>query len=59
MPAKKYIVSLTKGEQKSLEELTKTRKIAAAKINHAKIQLKADINREEGGWKDSGDKYSA
>jgi hypothetical protein len=52
MPAKKYIVSLTKEEQKSLEELTKTGKAAAAKINHAKILLKADINREEGGWKD-------
>jgi len=52
MPAKKYIVSLTKEEQKSLEDLTKTGKAAAAKINHAKILLKADINREEGGWKD-------
>lgn len=52
MPAKKYIVSLTKEEQKSLEDLTKTGKAAAAKINHAKILLKADINRAEGGWKD-------
>ncbi|MFZ4555597.1 MAG: helix-turn-helix domain-containing protein [Pseudanabaena sp.] len=52
MPAKKYIVSLTKEEQKSLEDLTKTGKAAAAKINRAKILLKADINREEGGWKD-------
>ncbi len=52
MPAKKYIVSLTKEEQKSLEDLTKTGKAAAAKINHAKILLKADINREEGRWKD-------
>ena len=52
MPAKKYIVLLTKEEQKSLEDLTKTGKAAAAKINRAKILLKADINREEGGWKD-------
>ena len=52
MPAKKYIVLLTKEEQKSLEDLTKTGKAAAAKINRANILLKADINREEGGWKD-------
>lgn len=52
MPVKRYIVSLTKEEQKSLEEVTKTGKAAAAKINHAKILLKADINRDEGGWKD-------
>ena len=52
MPAKKYIVALTKEEQKSLEDLPKTGKAAAAKINHAKILLKADLNRDEGGWKD-------
>ena len=52
MPVKRYRVSLTKEEQKSLEEVTKTGKAAAAKINHAKILLKADINRDEGGWKD-------
>jgi len=42
MPAKKYIVALTKEEQKSLEDLPKTGKAAAAKINHAKILLKAE-----------------
>jgi transposase len=51
MPAKRYIVTLTVEERQSLEKLTKTGK-SAAKIRHAHILLKADINHEEGGWKD-------
>ncbi|MBN3947030.1 MAG: hypothetical protein HWQ38_11295 [Nostoc sp. NMS7] len=52
MPSKQYIVSLTAEERQSLEKLTKTGIAAAAKINHAHIILKADINHPDGGWKD-------
>jgi transposase len=52
MPAKRYIVSLTHEERQTLEQLTKTGKAAAAKINHARILLKADIHDPDGGWKD-------
>jgi hypothetical protein len=52
MPAKRYIVSLTPEERQSLEQLTRTGKTAAAKINHARILLKADINNADGSWKD-------
>jgi transposase len=52
MPAKRYIVSLTIEERQTLEQLTKTGKAAAAKINHARILLKADINHQDGGWTD-------
>lgn len=52
MPAKRYIVSLTEEEKHSLENLTKTGKTAAAKINRARILLKANINQPEKGWKD-------
>ncbi len=52
MPKKKYIVSLTVSERKFLEQLTKKGKIAAYKMNHARILLKADINQEGGGWTD-------
>ena len=52
MPKKKYIVSLTSSERDFLEQLTKKGKIAAYKMNHARILLKADINQEEGGWID-------
>ena len=34
--------------------LTTTGKIAAYKLNHARILLKADINQESGGWTDQG-----
>ncbi len=49
MPAKRYIVSLTIEQRQTLEQLTKTGKAAAAKINHARILLKADINHQDGG----------
>ncbi|MEH2295313.1 helix-turn-helix domain-containing protein [Nostoc sp.] len=52
MPAKRYIVSLTSEERQSLEKLTKTGIAAAAKINHAHILVKADVNHPDGGWKD-------
>jgi transposase len=52
MPAKRYLVTLTKEERQSLEQLTKTGKAAAAKINHARILLKADINHPDAAWTD-------
>jgi transposase len=52
MPAKRYIVSLTPDERQTLEKLTKKGKAAAAKINHARILLKADVNHPDGGWMD-------
>lgn len=52
MPKKKYIVSLTPSERKFLKQLTKKGKIAAYKMNHARILLKADINQKEGVWTD-------
>jgi len=53
MPNKKHIVSLTSEERKQLEQLTKTGKAPAYKINHARILLKADSNQEGGGWTDT------
>ena len=52
MPKKKYIVDLTKSERAELEQLTKKGKIAAYKMNHARILLLADVNQPEGGWTD-------
>ena len=52
MPAKRYIVSLTPDERQTLEQLTRKGKAAAAKINHARILLKADVNHPNGGWTD-------
>jgi transposase len=52
MVKKKYIVTLTPPERQQLEELTKKGKAAAYKVNHARILLLADTNREGGGWKD-------
>ena len=52
MPAKRYIVSLTNDERQTLEQLTKTGKAAASKINHARLLLKADINHQDGSWTD-------
>ncbi|MBW4537159.1 MAG: hypothetical protein KME09_24800 [Pleurocapsa minor HA4230-MV1] len=52
MPKKKYIVSLTVSKTKLLEQLTKKGKIAAYKMNQARILLKANINQKEGGWTD-------
>lgn len=52
MPAKKYIISLTENERQLLQQLTQKGKAAARNLNHARILLKADINQENGGWKD-------
>ena len=52
MPKKKYIVALTNLEREDLEQLTKKGKIAAYKMNHARILLLADINQKGGGWSD-------
>ena len=52
MPEKKYIVDLTESERSQLEQLTNKGKIAAYKMNHARILLLADINQEQGGWTD-------
>jgi hypothetical protein len=49
MVKKKYIVTLTPPERQQLEELTKKGKAAAYKVNHARILLLADTNREGGG----------
>ena len=53
MPKKKYLVALRKDERVELEQLTKTGKIAAYKMNHARILILADINQEKGGWTDA------
>ncbi len=52
MVKKKYIVTLTHPERQQLEQLTTKGKAAAYKVNHARILLLADTNREGGGWKD-------
>jgi uncharacterized protein YdeI (YjbR/CyaY-like superfamily) len=52
MPKKKYIVSLTSEERAYLDKLTTTGKSSAYKINHARVLLLADTNREEGAWID-------
>jgi transposase len=52
MPSKKYIVALTESERMELETLTKKGKIAAYKMNHARILLLSDVNQEGGGWID-------
>ncbi len=52
MPKKKYIVTLTDEERAELEELVSKGKNPAYKVNHARILLLADTNREGGGWKD-------
>ena len=52
MPKKKYIVDLTDSERAELEQRTNKGKIAAYKMNHARILLLADINQQGGGWTD-------
>jgi transposase len=52
MVRKKYIVSLTAEEREELEQLTTTGKVAAYRMNHARILLKADTNQADGGWSD-------
>ena len=52
MAIKKYIISLTAKEREELEQLTRTGKTPAYKMNHARILLKADTNQADGGWTD-------
>ncbi len=52
MPKKKYIVTLTEEERSLLKDLTKKGKYPVYKLNHARILLLADTNREGGGWRD-------
>lgn len=52
MPAKKYIVRLSKEEHEVLTKLVKTGKTAAYKRQRAQILLKADVNRSDGGLLD-------
>ncbi len=52
MPAKKYIIRLSKEERKALTKLVKTGKAAAYKRQRAQILLKADVNRLDGGLQD-------
>jgi len=53
MPAKKYIVNLSKAEREKLTTLVKTGKAAAYKRQRAHILLKADTGPEGPGLKDS------
>ncbi|HHI93155.1 MAG TPA: IS630 family transposase [Gammaproteobacteria bacterium] len=53
MPAKKYIVQLSKTERQNLSSLVKTGKAAAYKRQRAQILLKADVGPEGPGLKDS------
>lgn len=53
MVRKKYIVALTAEEREELEQLTTTGKVAAYKMNHARILLKANIHQADGGWTDT------
>ena len=52
MPKKKYIVTLKEEERMSLEELVRKGTNPAYKVNHARILLLANTNKEDGGWKD-------
>ncbi len=51
--AKKYKVTLSDEEREELKQITRTGKSPAYKVTHARILLKADINSDEGGWKDA------
>ncbi|SER00970.1 Homeodomain-like domain-containing protein, partial [Nitrosomonas sp. Nm51] len=52
MPAKKYIVRLSKEECETLTKLVRTGKVAAYKRQRAQILLKANVNRFDGGLHD-------
>ena len=52
MPRKKYIVTLTDEERQQIETLSQTGKRAAYVITHARILLKADTAKPDGGWCD-------
>lgn len=50
--AKKYIVTLTPADRKTLLQLTQSGKAPARRIKRAQILLKADTVHPEAGWTD-------
>lgn len=50
---KKYIVQLTPDQRATLEQLTRTGTMTAAKQRHARILLKADAGPEGPAWEDA------
>ncbi len=50
---KRYVVTLTDEERRSLRSLVSSGKGAARKLTHARILLKADAGRGGSGWKDA------
>jgi transposase len=53
MPGKKYIISLSPEERSDLEQVSRTGKVAAYAITHARILLKADVAHVDGSWTDA------
>ena len=49
---KKYIVTLTEGERRMLQNMLSRGKAAARKLMHARILLKADARSGGPGWSD-------
>ena len=52
MPAKKYIVELTRAERSQLREIVNAERMTAHKRRKARILLKIDQGPESPGWKD-------
>ena len=50
---KKYVVTLTAEERRSLRSLVSSGKGAARKLTHARILLKADSSKGGAGWTDA------
>ena len=50
--AKKYVVTLTPADRKTLLQLTQSGKAPARRIKRAQILLKADTVHPEAGWTD-------
>ena len=49
---KKYIVTLTEAERRTLREMLSRDKAAARKLAHARILLKADTSADGPAWRD-------
>ena len=49
---KKYIVTLTEAERRTLREMLSRDKAAARKLAHARILLKADTSADGTAWRD-------
>ena len=52
LTAKKYVVELTPAERSELLTLTRKGKVAARKLQHAQVLLKADCAQGAPAWKD-------